>query len=200
MRRSAMIGALALASALAAGAAFAQAAPKIGVFDAGRLTEETEEGKKVQATLGSLRDKKQAELSAKEKEVNDLQDQLNKQGLSLSGDKRSQMEKDIQKKALDLNQMRQSAQSEMQLEVQEAQSKFQQQLLSVIEAFGKDEGFSLILERSLVAYATPAIDVTTALVDRFNKMIPSAAAAAERPSPKPAAPKPAASPTPQAKK
>lgn len=184
MKRSVIIGSLVLA--LAAGAAFAQALPafKLGVFDAGRLTEETEEGRKVQASLSGLRDKKQAELSAKQKEIESLQGQLNTQGLSLSQEKRAAIEKDIQKKGLELNQAREAAQSDMQMEITEAQTRFQQQLLTVIESFGKEEGFSLILEKGLVAYANPGIDITTALVDRFNKMVPSAA---EKPA---AAPKP----------
>lgn len=193
MKRTFIVGFLVIA--LAAGTVLAQAPPafKLGVFDAGRLTEETDVGRQVQKTLSDLRDKKQAQLAAKQKEIENLQGQLSTQGLSLSPEKRGAIEKDIQKKGLELNQAREAAQSDMQMEIGEAQSKFQQQLLSVIESFGKEEGFSLILERGLVAYANPGVDVTTALVDRFNKMIP---AAAEKPA---AADKPAASPKPEKK-
>ena len=186
--------ALALAAPVAVQAE-GTAGTKIGIFDASRLTEETEEGRKVQSTLSSLRDKKQADLEAKQKEIQALQTQLQNQGLSLSAEKRSSVEKEIQKKAIDLEQTRETAQKEMQLEIGEAQGKFQQQLLAVIESFGKEEGFELILERSLVAFASPAIDVTTALVDRFNRMVPSTAQKpadkpAEKPSPKPEPKKP----------
>ena len=96
----------------------------------------------------------------------------------------------MQRKALDLNQAREAAGREMQLEVNEAQSKFQAQLLAVVERFGRDEGFTVVLEKSLVAYSDAAVDVTTALVDRFNKVVP--AAAATTPAPPPAPPKPKA--------
>ena len=52
--------------------------------------------------------------------------------------------------------------------------EFQDKLIVAIEPFGKDEGFSLILDRSQIAWADAAIDVTAALVDRFNKMFPVA--------------------------
>lgn len=173
------------AAAISAGVASAQTAPiKIGVFDAQRISEETAEGKRIQTQLSGFRDKKQAELQAKEKEVNDLQGQLTSQALSLSADKRATLEKDVQRKALDLNQAREAAGREMQLEVNEAQSKFQAQLLAVVERFGREEGFTVVLEKSLVAYSDATVDVTTALVDRFNKVVPAAAPADAAPKPK----------------
>lgn len=180
--------------ALAGGFVRAQAAPeaRIGVFDASRLSDETEEGKSIGAQLTALQDKKRSELAAKQKEIGDLQNQLTTQALSLSPDRRAQMEKDINLKGLELQQLQQKAQNEMQMELQEAQGKFNEKLMTVIEGFGKDEGFSLLLERGLVAYAAPSIDVTTALVDRFNATFKSA-----KPADKPAD-KPAAPPTPPA--
>ena len=185
------IAILILAAALmASGAAWAQsqASSKIGVFDAQRISEETAEGKRIQSKLNGFRDKKQAEIVEKEKAVQALQDKLQAQTLSLSPDKRGELEKEIQKKALELNQVREAAQREMQMEVAEAENGFREKLLAVVESFGRDEGFAVIVERSLVAYVNPAMDVTTAIVDRFNKLVP-----AESPAEPAAAPaKPAA--------
>lgn len=162
----------------AGGVALAQSAPKIAVFDAGRISEETAEGKRIQGQLTALQDKKRAELAEKEKKINDLQQQLQQQGLSLSAEKRAQMEKDGQKMVLELNQAREAARNELQVEVQDAQNRFQTQLLQVVEQFGRDEGFDVILEKSLVAYSSTAVDVTTALVDRFNQLVPAQKSAA----------------------
>ena len=165
---------IALSVAGAATVAQEPSAPvKIGVFDAARLSEETTEGKAVQARLTSFRDKKQAELSALEKAIADLQGQLTTQGLSLSADKRAALEKEMQRKALELSQGREGASREMQMELQEAQGKFQEQLLAVVDQFGRDEGFVVIFEKGLVAFASQSIDVTTSLVDRFNHMVPA---------------------------
>jgi outer membrane protein len=177
----------------AAGAARAQAvAPsKIGVFDAQRVSEETAEGKKVQVRLTAFSEKKRAEISGKEREAQDLQEKLNAQALSLSPEKRSGMEKDLQRKMLELNQARESAQREMQLEVSEAESAFREKLLAAVESFGRDEGFAMVLERGAAIYVHPSSDVTTAIVDRFNKMFP---VQPETPAAKEGA-KPAAAPT-----
>lgn len=178
-----------LVLAAAGGFVRAQPAPetRIGVFDAARLSDETDEGKSIGAQLTALQEKKRAELAAKQKEIGELQNQLTTQALSLSPDRRTQMEKDINLKSLELQQLQQKAQNEMQMELQEAQAKFNEKLIVVIEGFGKDEGFSLLLEKGLVAYHAPSVDVTTALVDRFNATF-KAAKPAEKAPEKPATP------------
>ncbi len=150
---------------------------KIGVFDFQRILQETEEGKRVKAHLDEYQRKKAAEIGAKEKEAAEVQKQLQAQALSLSPDKRSAMEKDLQKKILDVNQMREAAQRELELELREAEDRFADQTGAVVEQFARDEGFDLLFERRAAAYANNTLDVTTALVDRFNKMVPAPAAA-----------------------
>jgi Skp family chaperone for outer membrane proteins len=51
--------------------------------------------------------------------------------------------------------------------------------MAVIDQFSQQEGFDIILDRTLVAWVSPSVDITTALVDRFNKAVkqPEAAAA-----------------------
>ena len=168
---------------------------KVGVFDANRVSEETDEGKRIAAKLSAFGDRKKAELQAKEKEIADIRAQLDSQNLSLSPEKQQQMQKDVQKKGLELQQAQESARNEFQIEVSEAQNRFQEQLIRVINQFGRDEGFTLVLERSTggVAFASESIDVTTAIVDKFNEMVkaPAEAPAAAKP---PAAPAPAKKP------
>jgi len=183
---------LATALLAASPAARAQTAPalKVGVFDANRVSEETDEGKRIAAKLSAFGEKKKAELAAKEKEISDLRAQLDSQNLSLSPEKLQQMQKDVQKKGLELQQAQEAARSEFQIEVSEAQNKFQEQLIRVINQFGRDEGFTLVLERSTggVAFASESIDITTAIVDKFNELVKAPADAAA-PAPAPAAAK-----------
>jgi outer membrane protein len=178
---------LTVLTASASAAVWAQSPPalKVGVFDANRVSEETDEGKRIAAKLSAFGDKKKAELMTKEKEIADLRTQLDSQNLSLSPEKQQQIQKDVQKKGLELQQAQEAARNEFQIEVSEAQNKFQEQLIRVISQFGRDEGFTLVLERSTggVAFASESIDVTTAIVDKFNQMVkaPAEAPAAAKP-------------------
>jgi Skp family chaperone for outer membrane proteins len=55
-----------------------------------------------------------------------------------------------------------------------AESQFNDKLRSVVVQFAKDEGFDLILEAASVAYASTGSDVTTAIIDLFDRMYPAA--------------------------
>ena len=188
MKRMLSVVATLLVASGAAVWAQTPASLKIGVFDANRVSEETDEGKRIAGKLSAFGEKKKAELAAKDKEIADLRAQLESQNLSLSPERQQQMQKDIQRKGLELQQGQESARNEFQIEVSEAQNRFQEQLIRVINQFGRDEGFTMIIERATggVAFASESVDVTTAIVDKFNEMVKGA------PEPAAAAPKPPA--------
>jgi outer membrane protein len=190
MNRILSVLATVLVTAGATAWAQAPAALKVGVFDANRVSEETDEGKRIAGKLSAFGEKKKAELAAKDKEISDLRAQLDSQNLSLSPEKQQQMQKDIQRKTLELQQGQEAARNEFQIEVSDAQNKFQDQLIRVINQFGRDEGFTLIIERSTggVAFAAESIDVTTAIVDKFNDMVKVAPEDKVAPSQKPPVP------------
>ena len=104
--------------------AAAQSSFKIGIFDPTRISTDTAAGQRVQAELTATRDRMQQEIATKEQEVNQLQQQLSQQALSLSVDRRTSMEIDIQRKLLELNTAKDLATRELQLDVAAAESRF----------------------------------------------------------------------------
>ena len=149
---------------------------KIGVFDPGRVSEEAADAKRLQSDLEAIRDTKQAEIAAKEQVLNELRQRLQQQALSLSADKRTTMEIDIQRKLLELNAMKDMATQELQLEFAAAEARFNEKLARVVDQFARDQGFALILDATTVAWAAAAVDVTTPIVDQYNRMYPAPAA------------------------
>jgi Skp family chaperone for outer membrane proteins len=161
---------VALAAAMPAAA---QSALKIGVFDSQRISEETAEGKRIQQELTSLSEAKQEELSNMEQALSDLQQRLGQQQLSLSAERRTALELDIQRRALELNNAKDLASRELQLEFAAAEARFNEKLRQVVGQFALDENFSLLLEYGAVAWSATSIDVTTAIIDLFDKMYPA---------------------------
>jgi Skp family chaperone for outer membrane proteins len=157
---------------LAAGAVEAQAPLKVGVFDAQRVSEETLAGKRAQTELEELRDQKQAQLKQREDEAARLEEQLTQQKLSLSPEKFNSMQIELRRKALELDNMKELASRELQLELAAAEAQFNEKLGLVIEQFGREEQFTAIFERGALAWYSPTIDVTTALIDMFDRMFP----------------------------
>lgn len=173
---------------LLAGTLALAAEVKVGAFDFQRVSEETSRGQDLQASLGKFRDKKQSEIATKETELKTLRDQYSAQALTLSPDKRSQMEKDIQRKDLDLQSVREGARREMELEVNEAQAKFQEQLLGVVTSVGKERGYTMIFEKSQAVFFADSTDITSEIVEKFNQDSAKAAAPPAAGSAAPAAP------------
>ena len=145
---------------------------KVAVFDPQRVSEETGEGKRLASLLETMRDDKQAELSAQEAEIGRLQEQLKAQSLSLSADKRNEMTLNIQRRLMQINASKDLAERELQLEAAGYQANFNDKLIRVIAQFGQESEFSLILPAEAVAWASKSIDVTTAIIDAFDKMYP----------------------------
>ena len=159
---------------MVAGSSVAQAQElRVGVFDPQRVSEETSLGKQLQAELGAFQAAKQKDIDDKRIQVEQMQEQLRTQELSLSSATRTKMEKDIQRRILFLEAAQETATREMQLELAAAKMLFEEKLLIAVQEFGKSERFSLILDRSLVAWADKSVDVTGALVDVFNRMFPA---------------------------
>jgi len=156
---------------LAAPAARAQAV-RVGVFDAQAVSENTELGKRIQADLTAFTENKETEIGQRQERLAEMRQQLAQQSLSLSAEKRATLEKDIQRNLLDLQSFQETASRELELEYSSATKDFQDKLLLAVRTFGTDEGFALLLDRSQVAWAASAIDVTSAIVDRFNRMFP----------------------------
>ena len=145
---------------------------KIGVFDAQAVSENSEVGKQIQAQLTAFTDAKEAEISQGQERLATLRRNLSQQSLSLSAEKRAAQEKEIQRLLLELQSFQESASRELELEYGSATNDFREKLIATVDSFGRDEGFSLILDRSQVAWSAALIDVTSAVIDRFNKMFP----------------------------
>ena len=178
MRKRILIALSAAALAWLAAAlspAEAQSTFKLGVFDPQRVSEETAEGKRIQAKLEAMREERQKAISGEEAKINELQQQLSQQSLSLSPEKRAQMEIEIQKRLLELNSRKDTMTKSFQLEIAAEEARFNEKLRAVLSQFARDEEFSVILEVAAVAFAATSVDVTTAVIDRFNKLYPASA-------------------------
>ena len=154
---------------------------KIGVFDPARVSEEVADARQLQDNLIEMREQKQNAITAKEQILNELRQRLQQQALSLSPDKRTTMEIEIQRKIIEVNAMKEVASQELQLEFAAAEARFNDRLRTVVEQYGREQGFALILDANAVAWAATAVDVTTPIVDQYNRMFPAAPSAGATP-------------------
>jgi outer membrane protein len=170
---------------------------KSGVFDPETIWKLTDVGKKYNQDLNEARDRLQGDIDKKQAEIDAVRDKLRQQQASLSDDKAAQMQKDIQNRTIELNRLQDDATREMKSQLSDVQNKFQQMLLNTLEVFGKEKNFTLILNKGVIDYNSPQIDITQDLIQKFNEMHKAPPApAASKPQPKKAPEKPKETPKP----
>ena len=148
---------------------------KIGVFDPEVLWKQTEVGKRYNQDLSAARDRLQAQIDKKTEDVEALKSRLRQQQQSLSEDKINEMKKDIIGKQTELERLNEDATKEMKYQLGEVQGRFQEMLVRTLDAFGKEKGFSLILNRGVVDFSAAGIDISQDLILKFNEMHKAAA-------------------------
>ena len=150
-------------------------AMKIGVFDPEILWKQTEVGKKYNLDLSAARDRLQAQIDKKTEDVENLKSKLRQQQQSLSEDKINDMKKEILGRQTELERLNEDATKEMKYQLGEVQGRFQEMLIKTLDAFGKEKGYSLILNRGVVDFSANGIDISQDLIQKFNEMHKAAA-------------------------
>jgi outer membrane protein len=211
MNRTVTLAAGALALGLFAGGAFAQTAPtaapgaKIGVIEVQKIVQESAVGKESLARVQKVQQAKQDDLAKRQKELREMEQKIQDQGKSLSEDAMEKLQKDYQAKALDLKRFQDDAQRELEESQRKELGELEKRIMPVINEVAREQGYALVFNKfnsGLLFADDKAVDLTEAVITRFNSQI-----AAPAPAAKPAASataksaaKPAATATPAAPK
>jgi outer membrane protein len=197
--------ALAVGPALAQAPATAPAAgtARIGVIEVQRIVQESAIGKESLARVQKLQQAKQEDLQKRQKELRDLEQKIQDQGKSLSEEAMEKAQKEYQAKAVDLKRFQDDAQRELEETQRKELGDLEKRIMPVINDVAKEQGYQLVFNKfnSGLLYADDkGVDLTDAVITKFNSQIaaPKAAAAA-KPATATAAPA-AAKPAPAAPK
>jgi outer membrane protein len=173
------------AVALAPGFAVAQAAgpeqARVAVVNQDRVLNESEEGKRLKGELEKLRNAKAASIETKEKEIKALQEQAVSAQLSLSDEKRDEIARQLKRKRVEYERLNDDASAEFQDAANKAQARLIAMFREMIAKYGIEKGYTVILEKGTLYFATPTVDITEEVLARFNEVTKTAAAA---PAPK----------------
>lgn len=181
LNASALVGVaiLAVGSWGASRPARAQEVLKVGVFDSKEVFEGSSEGRRLQRMLEARRTELKQSVDDKEAEGRLLQQKLREGEFTLSDDKKGELQKSLQRKLVELDSLRQEASNNLRIEVEDVQSQLNRKLLAVVAEVGRENGYSLILEKKTQAvFASPSIDITDLVIERFNSKYPATDAAA----------------------
>lgn len=209
MKRIVTIAAGALALAVASVPALAQtaAAPavsqaasgsKIGVIEVQRIVQESAIGKESLARVQKLQQTKQEELTKRQKDLRDLETKIQDQGKALSEEAMEKLQKEYQGKAVELKRFQDDAQKELEESQRKELGDLEKRIMPVINEVAREQGYQLVFNKfnsGLLFADDKSVDLTEAVITKFNSQIAAPKAAAPKPAaaaPAPAAAKPAA--------
>lgn len=173
------LGAFALAS-LAAGSAAAQAqapanpGPAIAgvcIFHNDRLLAQSTAGQSVQAGMQRLITEVQGELQPYAATIQTEAQQLQQGGAA--ADPQGTRRQALQQRAQEAQQLEQTRQQELQYTQQLQVRAIAQAADPILVAVYQERGCGLLLDRSAVYIANPAMDITDVVIQRLNTALPS---------------------------
>jgi outer membrane protein len=173
----------------------APSATKIGIVNIQDAIVATNEGKKEFDTLQTKFLPKKTELDNQNSEVENLKKQYDAQKDKLSPEAGASQVKTIEAKQKLLQRNYEDAQTEFQQAESEVVNRIGSKLLTVLENYAKNNGYSMVLDvsnpQTPVLWFDQGTNITKQLVDAYNVANPATAPPA-RSNVAPAAPRPAA--------
>jgi outer membrane protein len=165
---------------------------KVAFVDLQKFASKSVKAQTMQKKLMGLMNTKRTALENKKKELQELQEKLQKQGPMLKEDTRNQMIKEIGIKEMEFKLAEKEAQNSLQNEEREMMEVFQRDLTKIIAQIRAQKGFKMVFNQAALLSADDALDITADVAKAYD-----AAAAAPAAAPKKA---PAAGPAPAAPK
>ena len=157
------------AGLFAAGSASAQL--KVAIVNAQRAILETAEIKKAQAALEAKFKPRQAELEKLQKELADLQAQIE------SGKLTQVQAQDVQargqRRQREAQRLAEDLQGDVDRERQEILGRASQRMSDVIKKVAESKGLDVVVDVSNTLYFKPAMEITAEVIAEFDKTYPA---------------------------
>ncbi|RPI04974.1 MAG: OmpH family outer membrane protein [Zetaproteobacteria bacterium] len=167
-RRAAILG-MGLAFVVAwGGLGWAAQAVKIGVVDVQQVLNQSQRGQVLKQKLEQERSGRQKDLDVRQQELMKLQAEYEKQAPVLSEQAKREKKEALERRLREARRVAEDANRDFEKRVRETEMETTREIFTVIQEYGKDQGFSVILERSSLIFSATTVDVTTEIIKRYD--------------------------------
>ncbi len=144
---------------------------KIGFVDVQRVLARSAAGVAAREQLEKEKGTMQREMDAKRQELEKLRDELEKKGALMTADSRREKQDLFERKRRDAARLADDFQKELEKKEQGLLHKVLQDVSGVIERFGKERGYYLIVERrgAVVLYGAAEADLTDDVIRAYDQ-------------------------------
>jgi outer membrane protein len=153
------------------GVAAAQEVVKIAVVDLDQAINATDQGKKAREELQGKQKQAEGQLKPMYDRGKALAEEIQSKRFVLSEDALRQKQLDLAEIQSNLRSKGAELEGQFKVDYERLVGPLRDKLLGIIAELGKEQGYSLILERNMngVVYSKEALDITDQVVQRFNK-------------------------------
>ncbi len=143
---------------------------KIGYVDAQRVFSNSKVGKEAVKHLSELEQSYKQKLDAKKAEIDRMEEELRKQYFTLSESARQEKNEEVERAKIEIKRMAEDADRELAKLEKEYLSKIDREVSALIQEFGREGGYTLILGNvtSAVLYADESIDITEDVIRLYD--------------------------------
>lgn len=156
------------AGIIAAGSATAQT--KVAIINVQRAIIETAEIKKAQADLEAKYKPRTAELEKLQKELQDIQSQL--QGGKLNPQAEQELQARGQRRQREYQRVGEDLQGDVDRERNEILQKAGQRMNDVVKKIAEERGFDVVVDVTNTVYFKPAMEITADAIKAFDAAYP----------------------------
>jgi len=142
---------------------------KIGYIDLQRIVYESDAGKKARSELDALIKSKQAVVDENRQTLEKLKSALEKQASALSPEARKSKQDDYEKMEREYLRLTQDAETELRKKDSELKEMILKEVLELMDKIGKEEGYSLIIDKGLAVYLDKSLDITDRVIKKYNE-------------------------------
>jgi len=155
---------LILVFALAAFAAQKDLPVKIGVFDLKKVMQEAKAAKEAREIFQSEREKKIATLNEKANKVKSTEEKLKEATPKEAPGVREELAREVK----EYNRLKSDIEEELKKRDLELTQRIVNEIKKVVDNYAKNEGLSLVLEKSVVFSASDTIDITDRVIRAYD--------------------------------
>lgn len=163
MRVGALVALFALVSTVAASADF-----KVAFVDMQRALNDSNAGHKAKNDFRFEISRLQNKLQRQQGEVAALKDELDKKGMLMRDDERRNLQDDYTRKLRDFERTYKDSKEELQQKDNEVTGAIIRDLAYIVRNVGERGGYTVILEKGSLLWATPSIDITDQVIREYN--------------------------------
>ena len=141
---------------------------RVGVIDIQAAVTNTNEWKKEFAEFKTRFKKEKEKISKKENNLKRMIENLNKQSMVLSPEKKKKKEEALIKQKKDFERHVQDKNEEFAKKEKVITSKILKKMVKIVQGLGESKKFTMILEKKVGIYFDPSVDLTSLATKTYN--------------------------------